>query len=217
MSAKLLIFDWDGTLCDSLSRISQCLQLAAVDLGLTPPDPEDAKQIVGLSLADVLSVLFPDVDAAGLQALSENYSRHFVELDAEPSPFFPEVEASLQLFRERGHRLTVATGKSRRGLDRVFRARGLTEFFHGSRCADETASKPNPRMLLELLDEFDMKPEEALMIGDTAFDMEMAERANVPRIAVAYGAHAPEQMTKYKPLLCAGSFSEVRDYIIKLL
>lgn len=212
---KLLIFDWDGTLCDSLKRIADCLRLAALELGVEPPPEENAREVVGLSLSRAMQQLFPEADGTLIDALNASYSRHFVEQDQQPSPFFPEVRESLELMRENGHWLSVATGKSRRGLNRVFATSGLTSFFHASRCADETASKPDPLMLLQLLEEFGVAPEEALMVGDTEFDMEMAARANIPRIAVSYGAHAAERLEKYDPLLCTTSFSEIKDYILR--
>ncbi len=212
--SRLLIFDWDGTLCDSLLRIADCLRLAALDVGINPPGAEESREIVGLGLAEALQTLFPKADLPLIKKLSKSYSRHFVEKDQQPSPFFPHVEESLQQLRLNGHRLAVATGKSRRGLNRVFNARGLSDFFHGSRCADETASKPDPLMLQELLTEFGVSAADALMVGDTEFDMEMAVRAGIPRIAVSYGAHSADRLMKYEPVLCAATFAEVKDYIL---
>lgn len=210
---KLLIFDWDGTLCDSVSRIVSCVREAALAVGLEPPDPEAAQEIIGLGLVEALEALFPDIELPEILAMRDNYAKHFVSKDVEPSPFFPGVEQTLQRLRDQGYWLTVATGKSRRGLDRVLENRGLMGFFHASRCADETASKPHPLMLEELLSEFSVSPEQALMVGDTEFDMEMAFRAGVPRIAVSYGAHAIERLTQYQPVLCVDEFKQIENYL----
>lgn len=211
--AKLLIFDWDGTLCDSLSRIALCIRCAAEEVGLTPPPEHEAREIVGLGLVDALETLFPGIPMEQILAMRDSYSRHFVEHDHEPSPFFEGVGDTLEHLKSEGYLLTVATGKSRRGLDRVLKARQLTEFFHGSRCADETAGKPNPLMLNELLREFDTAPGDAVMVGDTEFDMSMALTAGVPRVAVSYGAHAPERLLKYQPIACLDQFLEIKSIL----
>ncbi|MGV6808065.1 MAG: HAD family hydrolase, partial [bacterium] len=186
---KLIVFDWDGTLCDSLSRIALCMQLAARDAGLSQPAESEVREIVGLGLREAIQTLFPDADGEDIEALRQGYSAHFSENDRVPSPLYAGVHEALPRLRDKGLLLAVATGKSRRGLDRVLSAHDMTSAFHGSRCADETLSKPNPLMLCQLLDEFSVRPEEAVMVGDTEFDMEMAERAGVHRIAVTYGAH----------------------------
>lgn len=208
---KLLIFDWDGTLSDSLSRIAYCLRCAAIDNQLTPPSEDEAREIVGLGLEEALRRLFPKIsDDRGLIArLRNSYSEHFLLNDAQPSPLYPYVMESLTEFRDNGHFIAVATGKSRRGLDRVLREKGLDGFFHASRCADETRSKPHPQMLHELVAHFGVEPEQAVMVGDTEFDMAMAQSINMPRLAVSYGAHARERLQRYQPLACVDCFSEV--------
>lgn len=211
--AKLLVFDWDGTLCDSLSRIVTCICLAAEEIGLPAPHHDAAKDIVGLGLIDALERLFPGIESEHILAMRDSYSRHFVEQDREPSPFFDGVMETLESLHQQGYLLTVATGKSRRGLDRVLKARGLDNFFHGSRCADETAGKPDPKMLLELMGEFQVAPEQTLMVGDTEFDLAMAVSAGVPRVAVSYGAHHPERLLKYQPLACIDQFSLIGGVI----
>jgi len=213
--AKLLIFDWDGTLCDSLSRIVQCIGCAAEDVGLPAPEVDAARDIIGLGLVEALQTLFPGIEHGQILAMRDSYSRHFVEFDREPSPFFDGVMETLEFLRGEGYLLAVATGKSRRGLDRVLKARGLTDFFHGSRCADETAGKPDPRMLLELMAEFGAAPHHAMMVGDTEFDLAMAVSAGVPSVAVSYGAHHPERLMKYQPLACIDRFSDVGSVVEK--
>lgn len=211
--AKLLIFDWDGTLCDSLSRIALCIRCAAEEIGLPPPPEHEAREIVGLGLVDALERLFPGIHMDQILAMRDSYSRHFVQHDSNPSPFFEGVQETLDALKDEGYLLAVATGKSRRGLNRVFESRKLNNFFHGSRCADETAGKPNPLMIHELLDDFGVPAKDALMIGDTEFDMEMAVNAGTPRIAVSYGAHSADRLKKYQPLACVDDFFEIRNII----
>ena len=210
---ELLIFDWDGTLCDSLSRIALCLQLSAADAGLPEPSLAAAKNIVGLGLDEVMSELFPSAGSATRVELRTSYSRHFIREDSTPSAFFPGVREHLEKLREQGFTLAVATGKSRKGLDRVLDAVDMTGFFHSTRCADETASKPHPAMLFSLLDEFGVAPGAALMIGDTSYDMEMARTAEVPRLAVSYGAHSRERLLKYQPIACIDEFEGINALI----
>jgi phosphoglycolate phosphatase len=212
---KLLIFDWDGTLCDSLSRIALCIRCAAEEVGLPPPPEHEAREIVGLGLVEALETLFPGIHMDQILAMRDSYSRHFIKHDREPSPFFKGVEQTLEQLKDQGYLLTVATGKSRRGLDRVLKTRRLSHFFHGSRCADETAGKPNPLMLNELLQEFKASPEEALMVGDTEFDMAMAVNAGIPRVAVSYGAHSSDRLLRYQPLACLDDFEEIEKIINK--
>ncbi len=212
---KLLVFDWDGTLSNSLARIAQCLQCAAVDNNLPPPSEQQARDIVGLGLTEALGALFPEVqDTQLLAKLCTSYSKHFIAKDEEPSPFYPHVMERLTAFHNDGYLLAVATGKSRRGLDRVLRKKGLQDFFHATRCADETQSKPHPRMLQELTRHFSLEPEQAVMVGDTEFDMDMALRAGVPGLAVTYGAHEVERLRHFQPFACVDCFSQVEEAIL---
>ncbi len=212
---RLLIFDWDGTLCDSISRIAHCIHLAAEDAGIEPPSPQASREIVGLGLAEAMRALFPGVEEKQINQLRDNYSHHFMSKDHDPSPFFPGVQETLDKLKAAGYLLAVATGKSRRGLNRVLATLGLQDYFHASRCADETASKPHPRMLEELLSELGLPPEQAVMVGDTEFDMEMAHRARVHRLAVSYGAHDAGRLLKYEPLRCLDQFSEIEEMFLK--
>ncbi len=209
----LFIFDWDGTLSDSTAKIIACMQRAAVDSGLPPLDDDSIRDIIGLGLAEALERLYPGAGAQRHGLLKDHYARHFVAADQTPSAFYPGVMATLERLQRDGHYLAVATGKSRRGLDRVFANMQLEDFFHSSRCADETASKPHPQMLCELLQEFGLAPQEAVMVGDTEYDMEMAQRLEMPRMAVSYGAHAIDRLRPYRPLLCMDRFDEMLDWL----
>lgn len=203
------IFDWDGTLCDSTPKIVRCMQTAVRQVGLPVLEDADVMNIIGLGLPEAIRSLYPDISDSAAMALKNAYSKCFVGDDANPSPFFEGVEETLHLLRERGFHLAIATGKSRKGLDRVLMQMGLAGFFHGSRCADETASKPHPKMLYELLNELRYQPETAIMIGDTEYDMGMAKQAAMPRIAVSYGAHHIDRLRPYEPKLCVDRFSQI--------
>lgn len=206
----LFIFDWDGTLSDSKGKITKAMQLAAQDLGWKPLVDDVIHNIIGLGLPEAIHRLYPEVGVHGRQKLRDAYAARFLALDElRPSEFFPGVMNTLHQLKDAGHTLTVATGKSRKGLDRIFGVLGLSDFFHATRCADETASKPDPLMLSELLNEFQVSAADAVMIGDTEYDMEMARRIKMPRIAVSYGAHHIDRLHPYEPELCVDHFDQL--------
>ncbi len=185
------------------------MQRAASDMSLPVLPDKTVQDIIGLGLPEAIESLYPHLSLAANRALQQRYSACFVESDQTPSALFPGVMETLTCLRDRGHSLAVATGKSRRGLDRVLAGLQLVDFFHASRCADETASKPHPLMLEELLGEFSQASEAAVMVGDTEFDMAMARNAKVPRIAVSYGAHHVDRLRPYQPLACIDQFDEL--------
>ena len=209
----LLIFDWDGTLIDSSAKIVRCMQQSAEDLQLNALSDNEVKNIIGLGLPEAIETLFPGIEEGLRDQFRDAYSKHYVEADQVPCEFFPGVMQTLETLHAEGYKLAVATGKSRRGLNRVLKNLALEEFFHGSRCADETRSKPHPLMLEELLDEFDRAPVEAVMVGDTSYDLEMAKNAGVPSVGVSYGAHHPETLAQYNPL---GFIDEFPDLLAVL-
>ena len=190
---ELLVFDWDGTLADSAAHIVHSIRAAAADLGLTVRTDAQARHIIGLGLSDAMARLFPDLPAAGWAQVADRYRHHYLPGESAVA-LFPGVEAALPALCRRGHLLAVATGKSRRGLDRALSTAGLEPVFHATRCADEGFPKPHPDMLLHLLDLFSVAPGAALMIGDTTHDLEMAAAAGVDSLAVTYGAHPAEQL-----------------------
>jgi phosphoglycolate phosphatase len=191
---ELIVFDWDGTLMDSEGRIVACLQQAARDLGHEVPPPGRAREVIGLGLHQAVARLFPEVDEAEVQRLSDAYRRHFLGDELAHSELFPGARELLEELAGAGYLLAVATGKSRRGLEKEFERTGLGDLFYVSRCADETFSKPNPRMLLEILDDTGREPERALVVGDTEFDMLMAANARTPAVGVSHGVHSPERL-----------------------
>jgi phosphoglycolate phosphatase len=210
----LLIFDWDGTLMDSAACIASSIQCACRDLGFPVPSERDARYIIGLGLSDALAYLLPGVPASEYPRVSERYRHHFLERDANTT-LFQGAGEMLRELRAAGHLLAIATGKSRRGLDRALAATGLLDCFHMTRCADEGHAKPDPAMLHRLLEALAVPADRALMIGDTTHDMAMARAARVDRIAVCHGAHEEQALIDYEPLACVGSCVELRAWLVE--
>jgi phosphoglycolate phosphatase len=210
---KLLIFDWDGTLSNSVDRIVSCIQIAAREHQLPVPSFDQAANIIGLGLHEAVDMLFPNADERLVSEVVASYSVHYRVADSGPCDFFPYVLSVLTELKSRGYLLAVATGKSRAGLDRAFASSNIEGLFHSSRCASETESKPSPLMLEQLLEEFEISAEQALMVGDTEYDMEMAQLIHMPRLAVSYGAHEADRLLKYRPVACIDCFSKITKYI----
>jgi phosphoglycolate phosphatase len=194
----LYVFDWDGTLSDSAAHIVTSIQASAQDLGLPVPSDYDSRHIIGLGLQDALSTLFPDLSPDRYRDVAERYKVHYLAGETHLS-LFEGVEPGLRAAQAAGRLLAVATGKSRRGLDRALETTGLREFFAASRCADEGFAKPHPDMLEYLLDHLGVTPDRALMIGDTTHDVEMAHGARMDSVAVTYGAHDPAKLARSRP------------------
>jgi phosphoglycolate phosphatase len=209
---ELIVFDWDGTLLDSAGRIVACIQAAAADLGLPTPPDEQARRVIGLGLHEALRHAVPELEAERRDELADRYRHHYLSCDHE-LPLFTGAAELVRDLAARGYRLAVATGKSRKGLERAFTASGLRRYFHASRCADECHSKPHPQMLEELMTELGATPSTTLMIGDTTYDLQMAANAGVAALAVAYGAHPREALTEMTPLHCADSVADLSDWL----
>lgn len=210
---KLLIFDWDGTLADSIGRIVEAMHVASDRSGFARCDDFAVKGIIGLGLPEAIRTLYPQISEAELLGFRQHYADHYIVLEAEPSPLFSGVVQSLAAFRAEGYRLAVATGKARRGLDRVLKAHGWEAYFDITRAADETASKPHPLMLEQILAHCNVRPEQALMVGDSSFDLQMARNAGVPSVAVSYGAQSLEALRLYEPCLAIDSFPELHAWL----
>lgn len=211
MNYRLLVFDWDGTIIDSASAIVDCICAAARDIGIVVPPRERAAHTIGLGLHDALRLAVPDLPPERYPDFVEHYRQHF-----------RACEDSMQLFEgmrnlldelSKKHLLAIATGKSRRGLNRALEAGNLRAYFTASRCADETNPKPHPAMLLELMEELKASSGETLMIGDTSHDLEMARAAGVDALAVTYGAHAAEGLRACAPLGCFSSVKELNEWL----
>jgi len=210
----LLVFDWDGTLMDSAACIASALQAACGDLGFPIPTDRNARYIIGLGLNDALAHVLPGVAVEEYPKVVDRYRHHFLERDSGTT-LFTGVKEMLGELRERGHVLAVATGKSRRGLDRALAATGLTAYFKATRCADEGFSKPHPGMLRALLDATGITTDRALMIGDTTHDMLMARNAGMERVAVAHGAHDEAELLEYTPLACVRDCVDLRAWFLE--
>ena len=200
MKYPLIVFDWDGTVIDSPGAIVECIREASRDMGLRVPGPEQASHVIGLGLRDSLQLAVPDLPAERYQEFVALYRKHFLERE-DSMRLFAGMNDLLGYFSKE-HTLAIATGKSRRGLDRALEYTGVGGFFAASRCADETHPKPHPAMLLELMEEFSMENTQVLMIGDTSHDLEMARAAAVDAVAVSYGAHPEAGLRACGPLGC---------------
>ena len=208
----LLVFDWDGTLMDSAACIAASLQSACRDLGYAVPSERDARYIIGLGLHDALAHVLPGVAPSEYPRVVDRYRHHFLLRDSA-TVLFQGVDEMMAELTGAGHLLAVATGKSRRGLDRALQATGLGRYFQATRCADEGFSKPHPGMLHALLEMLDVAPARALMIGDTTHDMQMARAAEVQRLAIAHGAHDAADLLEYAPLACVRDCIELRAWL----
>jgi phosphoglycolate phosphatase len=207
--ASLLVFDWDGTLMNSETRIVASLAKAIAVVGLQPRSVEALSNIIGLGLREALYALYPDASPVQLVALETAYRDHFLSSSTDSQALFPGVEEVLEALLRRGFLLAVATGKSRAGLDRGMEETNLGRHFCASRCADETASKPDPAMLHELTREFGIRADHCIMIGDTEYDLEMARRAGVASIGANYGVHGATRLRRLGPLACLDDIREL--------
>jgi phosphoglycolate phosphatase len=209
----LLIFDWDGTLVDSIDWIVHCVQTAAKNSGCTIPEPQAAKDIIGLSIQEAINTLFPDVDSDIQKQMVACYSETFFSKQTTAQDLFTGVEDMLIELKRAGYQLAVATGKTRSGLDKVLKSTGLADFFAITRCADETASKPHPLMLEQIMAHTGVLPERTLMIGDSIHDLQMAQNAQIASIGVTCGAHSAEILQHYQPLFCLEQTTELLELI----
>jgi phosphoglycolate phosphatase len=210
----LIAFDWDGTLFDSTRIIARCIQRAVVDVGGAMPSDKAAAYVIGMGLMQALAHAAPDVPQQKYPELGARYRHHYLAQQNDLS-LFEGVLPMLDELKERHHWLTVATGKSRRGLDDVLHMVQLKGVFDGSRTADETAGKPHPLMLQELMREFGTGPDRTLMIGDTTHDLQMALNAGCAAVGVSYGAHPPEDFGSLKPLFVADSVRRLHDWLLR--
>jgi phosphoglycolate phosphatase len=206
-----VVFDWDGTLIDSAGTIVECIQESARDMGLEVPSRERASHVIGLGLHDSLRLAVPSLRAEQTMEFVAHYRRHFLAREDRMALFEGVRDLLAELSASRP--LAIATGKSRRGLDRALDAGGLRRYFAASRCADETNPKPHPAMLLELMDELSVTRDRTLMIGDTSHDLEMARAAGVDGLAVTYGAHPEPGLRACAPLECVPSVAELKRWL----
>ena len=210
----LIAFDWDGTLYDSTRLIVRCIQAAVEDVGGARPSDLDAAWVIGLGLGEALARAAPDVPREKYSELGARYRHHYMQ-HHDDLVLFEGVLPLLDALHGRGHKLAVATGKSRAGLDAALATTALNGRFHGSRTADETFGKPHPRMLLELMEEQGVAPERTLMIGDTTHDLQLARNAGCASVAVSYGAHQPDTFEALSPLFVAHSVAGLQTWLLQ--
>jgi len=210
---ELLVFDWDGTLMDSAAAIAESLQAACAEVGVPVPGDRQARYVIGLGLTDALAYAVPDLAPEGYPRLLEAYRRHFLLRDRGTTLFEGAAEMIREL-RDHGFMLAVATGKSRRGLDRALEETGLAGCFDTTRCADEGFSKPHPGMLHAVMDTLAAAPSATLMIGDTTHDLDMAEAAGVASVAVTYGAHEMTALSARRPLAMVDDLQDLREWLL---
>lgn len=208
----LIAFDWDGTLFDSTALIARCIQSACADLGVAVPSESDARYVIGMGLNEALQLAAPGLARERYPELGQRYRHHYFARQHE-LVLFDGVLEMLAALKQRHHWLGVATGKSRRGLDEALNTAQLQGVFDATRTADETASKPNPQMLLELMGEFGVEPGRTLMIGDTTHDLQLAANAGAAAIGVGYGAHAHAAFDGFETRAVVHSVAELRDWL----
>jgi phosphoglycolate phosphatase len=210
---KLVIFDWDGTVMDSVAKIVNCMHQSARVCGVVCPTDEAVKNIIGLSLEQAVTVLFPQQSHLHADLIA-GYKHQYKHLDNTPTPLFADVEQTLAALKNRGVLLAVATGKSRVGLERLLDETQLRDYFVATRTSDDALSKPAPDMLLQLLDELNISHDDALMIGDTKIDMAMAKAANIDRLGVTMGVHNAQQLNEFTPIATVDSYQQLAARLV---
>ena len=209
----LIIFDWDGTIIDSEAHIIQTMQMAIKDEGLISPPQQSIRHIIGLSLSRAIEQLFPEISSDIIQRIADGYREHFFNETTSASELFDGVSDVIQDLHAHGYYLAVATGKGRHGLDLALKNSGLEPFFHITRCADETCSKPDPLMLDEILTDLDLESCKAIMVGDTSYDMDMAKNINMDSIAVTYGMHDKKHLENSNPTYFIDAIDQLSQFV----
>lgn len=210
----LIVFDWDGTLINTIDWIVYCLQKAGEEHGFIKPEPQAAKDVIGLCIDSAVATLFPAASAETQNRIVASYSHTYFSKQLSPQDFFPGVYEMLVHLKQSGYQLAVATGKTRAGLTQALSATGTDDLFDVTRCADETASKPDPLMLFEIMAQTRTTPERTLLVGDSIHDMQMACNANIASIGVTCGANNQESLQKYSPLQCFQKPTELLNFIV---
>lgn len=210
---EAVIFDWDGTLIDSVEHIASSLHRAATELGYPEREFEAYRDIIGLGMIEALEKLYPGLTQEEMVRIREGYARYFFARETTPQQVFAGMDRVLSDLRAGGRSCAVATGKSRRGLKGALLSSGLGDYFAITRCADETRSKPDPAMLAEILEFHGLRPEQAVMIGDTRYDMEMAQRIGMPAIGVEWGVHKRDVLGQYSPHAVVSRVDELRSVL----
>ena len=210
----LLVFDWDGTLVDSIERIVSSLQYASKQAAGLDVSETQAKNVIGLGLTEAITKLHPELETNHqVTEIADVYRQHYLYDNAVPAPLFTGVNNLLDRLREQGHTLAISTGKSRIGLEQSMAEHKMAEYFTSTRCAGENKSKPHPEMLHEILNELNFSAAEALMIGDSEHDLKMANNANMKCIGVTHGVHNAITLKKHNPLVCLNNITDLSDFL----
>ena len=213
----LLVFDWDGTLVDSIERIVTSLQHASKQAAGLDVSETQAKNVIGLGLMEAITKLHPELDAkhqtTELTNIAETYRQHYLYDNAVPAPLFTGVNNLLDELHHQGYTLTISTGKSRIGLEQSIAEHKMADYFTTTRCAGENKSKPHPEMLHEILNELNFSADEALMIGDSEHDLKMANNARMKCIGVTHGVHNANTLKKHNPLVCLTNITDLSDFL----
>jgi len=209
----LIVWDWDGTLADSTAMITVALLKAAEQVGLPALSRKQASSIIGLGLRESIEALYGQIPKEQAQALAAQYTANYYAGESE-IPLFEGATDTIKALSKRGFKLAVATGKGRRGLNLALEHCGLAQYFLATRTVDECLSKPHPQMLDELMDHFVVMPERTLMIGDTSYDLQMAQNAGVKSIGLTYGAQSADQWQHLNPIAQFDEFSSLSAWLL---
>ena len=210
---ELVVFDWDGTLMDSMSKIVTCARAAFTELGFEVPEDNDIRACIGLGLDDIWMRLCSNATPESKQAFVDVYRKHWLSWSGPESRLYEGASEVLEYLRSENYYVAIATGKNRIGLDRDLDNTGIRHFFDASRCAGESRSKPHPEMLEYLVDYFAVDPRRTLMIGDTSYDLEMAQGARTDAVAVTYGAHDVARLAPWKPKAMVTDVKQLLQHI----
>jgi phosphoglycolate phosphatase len=213
MSYQCLVFDWDGTLSDSVRLIVEAMHRSVKSMGLEARADKELQHVIGLGLKEAMNHLYPELTEKIIDELVTQYRLNYRHISEEMPELFPGVIDLLELLHQQGYLLAIATGKSRNGLSRSLSQTGIEQFIHASCCSDEALSKPHPLMLENLMKELKVSREGTLMIGDTEFDLQMANNAGVACVAVNYGAHSPDHLLKFNPQKCFSNLNDLPGWL----
>jgi len=209
----LIVFDWDGTLMDSTAQIIDCMQLAIEQLDLPSLSNETVSHIIGLGLNEAVATLYPEINQQTRQKLGLHYQQNWIR-SPEQAPLFTNARSLIKRLNKQGYFLGVATGKGRKGLDKVLNATELGEYFHATRCVDECHSKPHPEMIEQLMDYLGVMPDKTLMIGDTSHDLHMAHNAGAHSLGISHGAHTSEALAACHPKAIVNDLHQLETWLL---
>lgn len=212
--AKLIVFDWDGTLMDSAAHIVACLQNAITELSLEPKTDDELKNIIGLGLREAFFALYPQANDDELTSLTSRYREHFFDQEAKPCELFDGARELIKELESKDYYLAIATGKGRNGLDKVLKETEMGKHFPITRCADESLSKPHPQMMLDIIDYYGVEANDAIMIGDSEYDLLMASNAKAQSVAVTYGVHEKQRLLDCNPITSVDSVNDLHSWLL---